>query len=1408
MYNPKSTYRIQFHKDFTLAHLEQVYDYLRQLGVGTIYASPIFEAVPGSTHGYDSTNPLRINPEVGTIEQLRKISARLQKDDIGWLQDIVPNHMAFDVRNPWLFDVLEKGKRSRYNHFFDITWTGGILHGGKLMVPFLGSSLEAVIEQGELGLQYSNGRIYLKYYDAIYPVKPRTYRMILEQGDGKKPQALEQLLDQLDDLHSVEDPVAYTTQWDEWRTQFTALEKTKPVQKFIDDSIAAASADKAAMTQIAEEQEYRLCHWQETDQRINFRRFFTVNGLICLNIQDSHVLEEHHRLIFDLVANDVFQGLRIDHIDGLYDPTEYLEALRHKTGEETYIVIEKILEPGEPMPHWWPIEGSSGYDFLAQVNGLLTYSGGEKLFTQFYHRLTEDHQSIAQHIYQKKHHILYEHMGGELANLYHLFMQSNLVDRRALSSIHREDLKTALAEFLIQCPVYRYYGSSFPLNHEEAGEVHQIFQRIRRSGNAKEAALQVFENVLLHYPPHRDEVYNKNAAHFYKRCMQFTGPLMAKGVEDTVMYTYNRFIGHNEVGDAPEAFGLPVPAFHKIMQERQEQWPLAINGTSTHDTKRGEDVRARLNVLTELPKEWIAKVGEWQALAKPLKTADGPDGNDEYFIYQTVLGAYPMPGGDESDFENRLAEYLQKALREAKRFSNWTTPNEAYEGATIQFAKSLLQKGGKFWKSFQPFHQRIADAGIVNSLVQVLLKFTCPGVPDVYQGCEFWDLSLVDPDNRRPVDYNQRMAALQEMDGQRAETLIPELWKSRFDGRIKLWLTRELAQLRQKQSYIFSEGEYHPLEVTGQYKEHVIAFARKHRQQVFVVAAPLHTAALCAAQKKSDVLQLDWADTSIQLPDEADIAWDHIFDGTSAQLDGCIAIKDLFAHLPLAIMKGHVLDNERGAGLLLHISSLPSPFGIGDMGREAKLFADFLFRSNQKYWQLLPLNPTEAGQGHSPYSSISSRAFNTLLISPRSLMEDGWITPEEMEAAKLPPAPRVDYDLVEQKKAVLFEQAFQRFLETATEADRTAFAAFKEKETHWLEDFALFSALKKEQGGAAWFQWPEPLKQRNAAALKKATAAHAAELEKIAWLQWQASRQWHHLRSYCNDHGIRLLGDLPIYVSYDSVDVWSNRELFAIDEEGKMMGVAGTPPDAFSDDGQLWGMPVFRWDVLKEQGYQWWIERLRHNTELFDLVRIDHFRAFADYWEVPADAPSAKSGQWKPGPGADFFTAVQEALGGLPFVAEDLGEINKAVTDLRDQFRLPGMKILLFAFGDDMPRSDYIPHNYNPNFLVYTGTHDNNTVRGWFATEANDATRQRLEAYVGRGLSAAEVHLVLGQMAYASVAKTAILPVQDLMGLDESARMNMPGQGSNNWAWRLLPGQLNEGAEDLLKKWTELYNRE
>ncbi|HEU4472491.1 MAG TPA: malto-oligosyltrehalose synthase, partial [Flavisolibacter sp.] len=1204
-------------------------------------------------------------------------------------------------------------------------------------------------------------------------------------------------------LKTVIDLQDYKEPWNVLRQEFRNLSGTEQASDFIASCLEKVNSDPALLKEVEQQQVYRLCHWQETDRQINYRRFFTVNGLICLNIQDPHVFDSYHQLTRELLQKGVFQGLRIDHIDGLYEPAAYLNRLRNMAGEEVPVVVEKILEPGESLPSDWPVQGNTGYDFLSLVNNLLTNSRSERAFTKFYRKLVADSRTVMEQLHEKKAYILNTHMAGELNNLYRMLRQLNLIDKRAFSYVRGEDLKDALGEFLVRCPVYRFYGESFPLQGEEAEAVHYILDEVRRTNGELRRAVDLLEQLLLYLPASAGEEDCARIAGFYRRCMQFTGPLMAKGMEDTLMYTYHRFIGHNEVGDSPEAFGISTDEFHRAMAERQQRWPFSLNATATHDTKRGEDVRARLNVLTDLDAAWIEAVNEWTKLNAPLREENGPDANDEYFVYQTIAGTFPMPGEHMEDFPDRLKAYLQKALREAKTNTNWTSPNEAYESSVINFALSLLNEEKPFRQSFDPLIREVSEHGIINSLSQVMLKFTCPGIPDVYQGCELWDLSLVDPDNRRPVDYEKRQQWLEELEGGPDPA---QLWEHRHNGKIKLWLVNILASLRQQYPQLFTAGEYIPLQVEGEYGRHVMAFARSYRQQVLVVAIPLHTAILSREQAAA-LEKIDWKDTFIHLPEGTAAGWNHALSGMAVN-GHTLKVSEIFSSLPLALLKGQRLTTERGAGILMHLSSLPSAFGIGDMGPEARAFADFLSRSRQKYWQLLPINPTEEGQGHSPYSATSSRAGNILFISPELLQKEGWLDAETVDASRLRQEGIVNYAEAARLRSILFEAAWQAFKAGKGTKPDGAFEAYKQKEGEWLDDFALYSLLKEEHGGMPWYQWPDPFKFREEQALRKLQAENEAVIEKIKWLQYIFDRQWNLLKMHCNNQGIRLIGDLPFYVSYDSADVWSHRRLFALDESGAPIGMAGVPPDAFSADGQLWGMPVYNWQAMEEEQYAWWIARLKKNCDQFDLVRLDHFRAFAAYWEVPAGESTARNGQWKQGPGEAFFQAIEKALGELPFIAEDLGEIDEPVYRLRDAFRLPGMKVLQFAFGPDMPSSVHTPHNFEKNFVVYTGTHDNNTTRGWFTRDADVRSRLALEQYVGRPLSSAEVSLVLARMAYGSVAAMAILPVQDLLNLDERARMNTPASASNNWAWRLYPMQLDGTAEENLKKWTRLYNRE
>jgi len=1356
--NPISTYRIQFQKEFSFEQFEQIIPYLRKLGVNTIYASPVFESTPGSTHGYDGLNPHLINPEIGTEDDLRRISAKLRESNIQWLQDIVPNHMAFDHRNPWLMDLLEKGPDSEYATFFDSSFSTDF-YKGKIMVPFLGAPLSKVLENQEITLEYRDERFVLNYYDAIYPVNSASYSLIF---NGENMTEAED-----DSIHARVDHI---------------------------------NSNPELLQNIIDQQYYELCDWRETDNRINFRRFFTVNGLICLNIQDEAVFSKYHEYINKLCKEKIFQGLRIDHIDGLFDPGTYIGRLRKLTGPETYIVAEKILEEGEAIPVDWSLQGNSGYDFLGLVNNIFTQPQNEKKFNTFYQEISVHSEPVEDQVHEKKAAILFQHMSGELENLYQLFISSGLLPS---NEIDKHDFKSAIAYFLIYTPVYRYYGNTIPLKETEINELKGIFKTIRTKKPQLDDATSVLEKIFTTGTKDMDQEYDDRALYFYQRCMQFTGPLMAKGVEDTLMYTYNRFIGHNEVGDYPGAFGIPTEDFHNAMRERQSQWPLSINGSSTHDTKRGEDVRARLNVLTNIPDRWTKKVRKWMKINDGLKVSSRPDTNDEYLIYQTILAAYPMPGQDPDNFPKRLQEYLTKALREAKVQTSWSEPNEQYEEATRSFALALLDQNGEFWKSFEKFHSEVADLGIINSLSQVILKFTCPGVPDIYQGCELWDLSLVDPDNRRPVDFNRRAEILEEV-SKNGNEKIQELWRKRYSAEIKLWLTHELLQLRTGSQELFEKGAYTPLTVKGKYKDNILAFARRHKDEWIITAVPLHIAEICEEQE-CEAASIDWRKTRICLPPSAPAEWKDSFRNTSGKTSGEIMISDIFQTVPFAVIKLVQKENPRSAGVLMHISSLPSTYGIGDFGAEAYKFADLLADAKQKYWQILPLNPTEDASMHSPYSSCSSMAGNSLLISPDLLSKEGLLDNEDLKSKGLKSKNKVDFQAVQKLKKGLLHKAFIRF--TKQGLNRTDFDSFCLQEQEWLNDFALYMTLKKEFGSLPWYKWPEEYKLRNKEALQNFAESREADLQEVKWIQFIFSKQWHLLKSYCNGLNISLFGDMPFYISYDSADVWAHREIFSLNESGKMTGVAGVPPDYFNADGQLWGMPVFRWDELKKQEYKWWIDRIRKNAELFDIVRFDHFRAFASYWEVPANEETARNGVWRPGPGKHFFETVERLLGKQRFVAEDLGDIDQPVYDLRDTFKLPGMKVLQFAFGDDMPESLNIPHLYEENFFVYTGTHDNNTTVGWFNDDADDVTKKNLNGYLGRKVNSRNVHVELTRLAFSSVAKTAILPVQDIIGLDAEARMNRPATVEGNWNWRLLPGELSSSHIATLRNWTIKFGR-
>jgi malto-oligosyltrehalose synthase/4-alpha-glucanotransferase len=1348
MFNPIATYRLQFNKSFTFKDLEQVIPYLSELGIKTIYASPIFKAVPGSVHGYDGTDPNELNPEVGTFSEWKVLCKALAEKNIKWLQDIVPNHMAYHHSNKWLMDVLEKGKQSDYASFFDIDWSAQ----DRLAAPFLNDTLEKVIAKKQLGILFKDGKYWFVHHNQFFPLNDQSSAQV------------------------------------------------KDLAPNLEQTIILTNSDPSLLHQLAEKQFYKLCYWKTTEKKINYRRFFTVNGLICLNMQLSKVFNKFHQRVFQLINESSISGVRIDHIDGLMDPAGYLLALRSASKKDIYICVEKILQLDEQLPLNWPIQGTTGYDFLGMVNNLFTNKKNKEKFVSFYQHLTNDFRTAEELIAEKKKKILYEQMAGELENLYTLFTTLNLMKNLKVPSASPSAVKEAIAYFLIECTVYRYYAEQLPPIQTEAIAISEIIRRIKRKKKALSNAATVLEHVFLE--PATDKSHRERALQFYKRCMQFTGPLMAKGVEDTFMYSWNCFISHNDVGDDPSAFGISIENFHEQMKNRRENWPLTMNTTSTHDTKRGEDVRARLNVLSDLADEWFTSVKEWQQLNAHFKKNNMPDKNDEYFLYQSLIGAFPMPFKIDPDFHKRMQLYIPKALREAKINSSWSALNEEYEQATLTFISCLLKKDSPFLKSFKRFYHKVADDGIINSLSQLILKYMCPGIPDLYQGTELWDLSLVDPDNRRPVDYNCRTACLYKMKKAKDKRqLVNELWNKRQDGKIKLYFTNRLLEECKQHSIVFEKGFYIPLKTEGMFEAHSMAFIRRYDTDLYLVIISLHTALM---DKKNG--KIDWKNTQIRMPKVCS-EWENIFSEVKIKTGESIQLNDILNDLPFAVLRSACKKNERGAGVLLPISALPSNFGIGDLGPEAKKFIAFLNRSSQKYWQILPVNPIDDGNAYSPYSSASSMAGNSLFISPELLVETELLRQNELEPYHVPSTGTVNYEEAERIREELLNKAFIHFSNESFHELKVEFERYKTENSFWLTDYAAFCILKNEYKNAPWNEWPEVHRDRHEDALKELEYTKAENFQYIFWKQYIFHKQWQGLKSHANSMGISMIGDLPFYVSYDSADVWANKEIFSLNESGQISYAAGVPPDYFSKEGQLWGMPTFKWNILKKDNYEWWITRIKKNLELVDLLRIDHFRALAEYWEVPARELTAINGQWKSGPGEHFFKVLKKKTGSLPFVAEDLGDNMEVVYRLREKIDLPGMKVLQFAFGENMAQAVDAPHNFKSNCIVYTGTHDNNTTVGWYKQEITPEDRERLESYSNTKVNSENVHDILSRIAYASVAKTVILPMQDILGLDEQARLNKPGTAKGNWLWQLKAEQLTNTIEQKLRNWTIFYNR-
>lgn len=1354
---PTTTYRIQFTKDFTFLDLEMLVPYFTRLGIGAIYASPIFRAVPGSNHGYDQTDPTQLNPEIGSLGQLKRTAAKLADAGIGWIQDIVPNHMAFHPENPWLRDLLEKGPNSHHRKVFDTPFASSDFFSGPLMLPFLELPLKEAIHAGQLVVQSVGQQFRLAFGGKVWPINRAGQEFLRAQQEQGKP------LNQPTIIH---------------------------------DLIAL--------------QYYEPCSWKDTNHRINYRRFFTVNDLIALNVQHRDVFDATHKLIARLVEDGVFTGVRVDHVDGLSDPAGYLLRLRRLVGESVFIIVEKILQPNERLPSQWPVQGTSGYDFLGMANAVLANGNNEARLTRFYAKVAGQKETVAPLLLQAKESQLMGAMQGELNNLSRFLYEVVFASTMSSDSIDRQALKSALAQFIIHCPVYRWYGHAFPLTDAEGNAVKKTLETAAVNHPHLRKELALLEALFAPAVSAETERPIGQLASFYQRCMQLTGALMAKGLEDTLMYTYNRYIGANEVGGSPAEFSRSVAGFHEFMEARRLFHPNTLNATATHDTKRGEDMSAWLQVITAFPEDWMAAVKLWIRWNAPLKMEGTPDENDEYFIYQTVWGTFPLVSGPLKPYRERLEAYLVKAMREAKRYTDWTAPNLKYEKSVVRFIRQMLRPGTSFLKHFSVFRAGFLDLAVLNALSKVVLKFTCPGIPDCYQGNESWDLSFVDPDNRRPVDFATRLRWQEKLHKTSAKTLaLKESWSERYSGRLKYTITEQLAQLRRRHPDLFEKGLYLPVEVSGRYRRKVLSFIRRIPNKWLLVVVPLHIDRRMIA-KNGELAHIDWESTRITLPDDAPRQWCHVFTDEVSTFTNRVVLDPHFHPLPIGVWEAvdEMPQANRAAGILMPLFSLPGPYGIGDLGGGAYQFVDFLRQARQRYWLMLPQQPTDSSVAYSPYSSQSAVAGNTLLVDLESFVRQGWLNRADLKMGESISSSKVDYDNAVALKNVLLGKAFRNYRRQWEGRQDGRFDGFCEREAAWLDDYALYAALKEFHHGKPWYAWPPAYRDRDPKTLGEFTSAHPYALQKTRWLQYQFAEQWADLRRYALQSGVRFIGDIPFYLNHDAADVWAQRQLFKLDGNGRPMAMAGVPPDYFNADGQLWGMPVYRWETHVSSAFAWWRQRIIKNLECYDLLRLDHFRAFCDYWEISRTAESAKDGSWQPGPGKALFDALGKSIGGLPFIAEDLGDIHDGVYRLRDELGIPGMKVLQFAFGDDIATNFHAPHNHTARDVVFTGTHDNNTAAGWYSDELSASDRARLKAYIGAGtLTPKRAALALIRLAYVSPAEMAITPLQDVLTLGAEARMNIPAEPAGNWRWRLNPDQLAPRLRRRLSEWVQLYGR-
>ncbi|MBV9861307.1 MAG: malto-oligosyltrehalose synthase [Alphaproteobacteria bacterium] len=902
----RATYRLQFHKGFTFRDALALLPYLDELGISHLYASPVMEARPGSTHGYDIVDHNRLNPEIGSEAEFAALVAALHERGMGLVLDFVPNHMGVGGRdNVWWLDVLEWGRESPFAAYFDINWDAPRADlKNRVLLPVLGDQYGVILEKGEIALRFdaAEGSISAWYFDHRFPISPRSYPRVLEEGGP----ALRRWVDDFAALRKLSG-----AQVRERSKQLQAGLAECAREASLRDAIAAAleavngtpgrPASFRRLHRLLEAQAYRVAYWRVAAEEINYRRFFNINDLAGLRMELPELFEATHRLAFSLIARGEVQGLRIDHIDGLFDPGAYCAALQQRCGGGLYVLVEKILARYESLPDW-PIAGSTGYDFVNQVLALFVDPAGESAMTRLYRRLTGREQGFDDVLYACKKRIMQVNLASEMNVLAQQFHRLSISDRRT-RDFTLNGMLAALEEVVAAFPVYRTYVSERGSSQDDERYLEwAVAQAKKRWRTADLSILDFVHGVLtasLPGHPRPDEVL-RTAMHF----QQVTGPVMAKAFEDTAYYRYFRLLALNEVGGDPRRFGISVAAFHHLMQERARSWPHAMVATATHDTKRGEDARLRIALLSELPREWGRRVLRWLRVNRRHRAEIAgelvPDRNVEYLFYQTLVGAWPagLALDNAAAFKElcgRVAAYMIKAVREGKEESSWSNPNQAYEAALQRFVEGALDgsRPNLFLADFADFIETLARPAAVSSLSQLVLKLTVPGVPDTYQGSELWDFNLVDPDNRRPVDWDRRRALLCHRDDRSHLAALSANWQ---DGREKLFVARRLLRLRRKYPGLFAAGDYVPLDVGGgSNADRLCAFLRRDRNLAVMVAVPRLVYGLYR-----DGAAADWGAARIAAPGQQ--RWRNVFTGRDLPPGEDLRVADLLADFPVAVL--------------------------------------------------------------------------------------------------------------------------------------------------------------------------------------------------------------------------------------------------------------------------------------------------------------------------------------------------------------------------------------------------------------------------------------------------------------------------------------------------------------------------